>query len=566
MSDTITNDAPLQSVESNNFIETIIEADNKSGRWDSRVHTRFPPEPNGYLHIGHAKSICLNMGLARKYGGKFNLRFDDTNPTTEDTEYVDSIQADARWLGADWEDRLFFASDYFEQMYVYAEDLVNKGLAYVDDQNGEEIRENRGTVKTPGVNSPFRDRSVEENLDLLRRMRAGEFPDGAKVLRAKIDMAAPNMLLRDPLIYRIRHAHHHRTGDQWCIYPMYDWAHGTEDSLEGITHSVCTLEFEVHRPLYDWFLDKLEVYHPQQIEFARLNLTYTLMSKRKLLKLVQDGHVSGWDDPRMPTLSGLRRRGYTASAIRGFCDRIGVARRDSVVDVQLLEHCLREEMNLTARRVMAVLDPLKVVITNYPEGQVENIECQNNPENEADGTRMVPFSRELWIERDDFLEDPPRKFFRLGPGREVRLKHAYYVTCDEAVKDDDGNIVELRCTYDPDSRGGSTPDGRRVKGTLQWVSVTHGVDAEVRLYDHLFSDPNPGDAEDVTTVLNPDSLVVKTGCKLEPELGAAKPGDSFQFMRHGYFSADSEDSTPERPVFNRTVSLKDSWAKIQQKD
>ncbi len=566
MSDTIPNDAPLQSVESNNFIETIIEADNKSGRWDSRVHTRFPPEPNGYLHIGHAKSICLNMGLARKYGGKFNLRFDDTNPTTEDTEYVDSIQADARWLGADWEDRLFFASDYFEQMYVYAEDLVNKGLAYVDDQNGEEIRENRGTVKTPGVNSPFRDRSVEENLDLLRRMRAGEFPDGAKVLRAKIDMAAPNMLLRDPLIYRIRHAHHHRTGDQWCIYPMYDWAHGTEDSLEGITHSVCTLEFEVHRPLYDWFLDKLEVYHPQQIEFARLNLTYTLMSKRKLLKLVQDGHVSGWDDPRMPTLSGLRRRGYTASAIRGFCDRIGVARRDSVVDVQLLEHCLREEMNLTARRVMAVLDPLKVVITNYPEGQVENIECQNNPENEADGTRMVPFSRELWIERDDFLEDPPRKFFRLGPGREVRLKHAYYVTCDEAVKDDDGNIVELRCTYDPDSRGGSTPDGRRVKGTLQWVSVTHGVDAEVRLYDHLFSDPNPGDAEDVTTVLNPDSLVVKTGCKLEPELGAAKPGDSFQFMRHGYFSADSEDSTPERPVFNRTVSLKDSWAKIQQKD
>ena len=566
MSDTITNDAPLQSVESNNFIETIIEADNKSGRWDSRVHTRFPPEPNGYLHIGHAKSICLNMGLARKYGGKFNLRFDDTNPTTEDTEYVDSIQADARWLGADWEDRLFFASDYFEQMYVYAEDLVNKGLAYVDDQNGEEIRENRGTVKTPGVNSPFLDRSVEENLDLLRRMRAGEFPDGAKVLRAKIDMAAPNMLLRDPLIYRIRHAHHHRTGDQWCIYPMYDWAHGTEDSLEGITHSVCTLEFEVHRPLYDWFLDKLEVYHPQQIEFARLNLTYTLMSKRKLLKLVQDGHVSGWDDPRMPTLSGLRRRGYTASAIRGFCDRIGVARRDSVVDVQLLEHCLREEMNLTARRVMAVLDPLKVVITNYPEGQVENIECQNNPENEADGTRMVPFSRELWIERDDFLEDPPRKFFRLGPGREVRLKHAYYVTCDEAVKDDDGNIVELRCTYDPDSRGGSTPDGRRVKGTLQWVSVTHGVDAEVRLYDHLFSDPNPGDAEDVTTVLNPDSLVVKTGCKLEPELGAAKPGDSFQFMRHGYFSADSEDSTPERPVFNRTVSLKDSWAKIQQKD
>jgi glutaminyl-tRNA synthetase len=565
MSDTTRDDAPVEGLESSNFIETIIEEDNASGRWDGRVHTRFPPEPNGYLHIGHAKSICLNMGLARKYGGKFNLRFDDTNPTTEDTEYVDSIQADARWLGADWEDRLFFASDYFEQMYAFAEDLVNRGLAYVDDQNGDDIRTNRGTVKTPGVDSPFRDRSPEENLDLLGRMRAGEFADGAKVLRAKIDMSSPNMLLRDPLIYRIRHAHHHRTGDDWCIYPMYDWAHGLEDSLEGITHSVCTLEFEVHRPLYDWFLEKLEIYHPQQIEFARLNLTYTLMSKRKLLKLVQDGHVSGWDDPRMPTLSGLRRRGYTAASIRGFCDRIGVAKRDSVVDVQLLEHCLREEMNLSARRVMAVLDPLKVVITNYPEGQVEDVECQNNPENEADGTRMVPFTRELWIERGDFMEDPPRKFFRLGPGREVRLKHAYYVTCDEAVKDDDGNIVELRCTYDPESKGGSAPDGRRVKGTLQWVSAAHAVDAEVRLYEHLFTDPNPGDADEITDVLNAESLQVVAGAKLEPSLGEAKSGDSFQFMRHGYFCVDGVDTADDAVVFNRTVSLKDSWARMQKK-
>ncbi|HRX51937.1 MAG TPA: glutamine--tRNA ligase/YqeY domain fusion protein [Candidatus Krumholzibacteria bacterium] len=562
MADTTSNGHPA---EAGNFIEAIIEADNASGRWGGRVHTRFPPEPNGWLHIGHAKSIVLNSGLARKYGGKFNLRFDDTNPTTEDTSYVEAIQEDVRWLGADWEDRLFFASDYFERMYELAEQLVEQGDAYVDDQTDEQIKANRGTVKQAGADSPFRDRAPAENLDLLRRMRAGEFPDGAKVLRAKIDMASSNMLLRDPLIYRIRHAHHHRTGDAWCIYPMYDWAHGLEDSFEGITHSICTLEFEVHRPLYDWFLEKLGAYHPRQIEFARLELTHTLMSKRKLLKLVNEGVVSGWDDPRMPTLRGLRRRGYTASAIRAFSERVGVAKRNSVVDVQLLEHCLREEMNLTARRVMGVLDPLKVVITNYPEGRVEDIECLNNPENEADGIRLVPFSRELWIERDDFMEDPPRKFFRLGPGREVRLKHAYYITCDEAVKDADGTIVELRCTYDPESRGGSTPDGRKVRGTLHWVSAAHAAEAEVRVYDHLFKDPDPGAAEDLHEALNPDSLTVLQGCKLEPSLAQAGPGDRFQFLRHGYFCADRVDSTPERPVFNRTVSLKDSWAKMADK-
>jgi len=562
MADTHSSEHPA---EAGNFIEAIIEADIVSGKWDGRVHTRFPPEPNGWLHIGHAKSIVLNHGLAQKYGGKFNLRFDDTNPTTEDTSYVEAIQEDVRWLGADWEDRLFFASDYFERMYEAAEQLVEQGDAYVDDQTDEQIKANRGTVKQPGVDSPFRDRTPAENLDLLRRMRAGEFPDGAKVLRAKIDMASPNMLLRDPLIYRIRHAHHHRTGDAWCIYPMYDWAHGLEDSFEGITHSICTLEFEVHRPLYDWFLERLGAYHPQQIEFARLELTHTLMSKRKLLKLVNEGVVSGWDDPRMPTLRGLRRRGYTASAIRSFCERVGVAKRNSVVDVRLLEHCLREEMNLTARRVMAVLDPLKVVITNYPEGRVEDVECLNNPENAADGTRLVPFGRELWIERGDFMEDPPRKFFRLGPGREVRLKHAYYITCDEAVKDADGRITELRCTYDPESRGGSTPDGRKVRGTLHWVSAAHAVDAEVRLYDHLFEDPDPGAAEDVHDALNPASLTVLKGCKLEPSLGEAAAGESFQFLRHGYFCVDDRDSSPGRPVFNRTVSLKDSWAKIATK-
>ncbi len=549
-----------------NFIEEIVLDDNATGKWDGRVHTRFPPEPNGYLHIGHAKSILLNYGLARKFGGEFNLRFDDTNPEKEETEYVEAIQRDARWLGADWEDRLFFASDYFERMYECAEKLVQAGKAYVDDQTDEEIRTNRGTVKTPGVDSPFRDRTPEENLDLLRRMRAGEFTDGEKVLRAKIDMASPNMLLRDPLIYRIRHATHHRTGDDWCIYPMYDWAHGLEDSFEGITHSVCTLEFEVHRPLYDWFLEALDVYHPQQIEFARLNLTHTVMSKRKLLTLVRDGVVDGWDDPRMPTVSGLRRRGYTPASIADFCERIGVAKANSVVDIQLLEHCLREELNLSTRRVMGVLDPLKLVITNYPEDRVEEFECVNNPENEADGTRMVPFSRELWVERTDFMEDPPRKFFRLAPGREVRLKHAYYVTCDEAVKDADGNVVELRCTYDPESRGGSTPDGRKVRGTLHWVSAAHAVDAEVRLYDHLFAEPHPeADGRDFHEALAPDSLVALQGCKLEPGLADAEPGYTCQFMRHGYFCVDGRDSEPGAPVFNRAVSLKDSWAKMQRK-
>ncbi len=551
-----------EELKSTDFIRDIIAEDEKTGKHDGRVHTRFPPEPNGYLHIGHAKSICLNFGIAEeRENALYNLRFDDTNPTKEDQEYVDSIQEDVRWLGFDWEDRLYFASDYFEQMYDFAVQLINDGKAYVDDQSGEQIRENRGTVTTPGVDSPFRDRSVEENLDQLAKMRAGEFADGEKVLRAKIDMSHDNMLMRDPLIYRIRHAEHHRTGNDWCIYPMYDWAHGLEDSLEGITHSICTLEFEVHRPVYDWFLEQLNVFHPQQIEFARLNLTYTIMSKRKLLQLVEEGKVSGWDDPRMPTLSGMRRLGYTPSSIRTFCDKIGVAKRDSVVDLALLQHCLRDELNKSAKRVMAVLDPLKVTITNYPEGQTEDIECVNNPENEDDGTRMVPFSREIYIERTDFLEDPPRKFFRLGPGREVRLKHAYYVTCDEAVKDDDGNIVELLCSYDPESRGGQSPDGRRVKGTLQWVSVEHGVDAEIRLYDNLFSSENPEEDGSFIDNLNPESLTVLKNCKLEPSLADAKPGEPIQFMRHGYFCVDSvEDSL----VFNRTVSLKDSWARMQK--
>ncbi len=551
-----------EELKSTDFIRDIIAEDEKTGKHDGRVHTRFPPEPNGYLHIGHAKSICLNFGIAEeRENALYNLRFDDTNPTKEDQEYVDSIQEDVRWLGFDWEDRLYFASDYFEQMYDFAVQLINDGKAYVDDQSGEQIRENRGTVTTPGVDSPFRDRSVEENLDQLAKMRAGEFVDGEKVLRAKIDMSHDNMLMRDPLIYRIRHAEHHRTGNDWCIYPMYDWAHGLEDSLEGITHSICTLEFEVHRPVYDWFLEQLNVFHPQQIEFARLNLTYTIMSKRKLLQLVEEGKVSGWDDPRMPTLSGMRRLGYTPSSIRTFCDKIGVAKRDSVVDLALLQHCLRDELNKSAKRVMAVLDPLKVTITNYPEGQTEDIECVNNPENEADGTRMVPFSREIYIERTDFLEDPPRKFFRLGPGREVRLKHAYYVTCDEAIKDDDGNIVELLCSYDPESRGGQSPDGRRVKGTLQWVSVEHGVDAEIRLYDNLFSSENPEEDGSFIDNLNPESLTVLKNCKLEPSLADAKPGEPIQFMRHGYFCVDSvEDSL----VFNRTVSLKDSWARMQK--
>jgi glutaminyl-tRNA synthetase len=552
-----------------NFIRDIVDRDLETGKNDSRVLTRFPPEPNGYLHIGHAKSICLNFGLARDYGGKCNLRFDDTNPTKEEEEYVESIKRDIRWLGFDWEDREYYASDYFDQLYEWAVRLIKDGKAYVDDLTADEIREFRGTLTEPGKNSPYRERSVVENLDLFERMRQGEFPDGARVLRARIDMAAPNINMRDPVMYRILHARHNRTGDKWCIYPTYDWAHGQSDSIEGITHSVCTLEFEDHRPLYDWFLEQLGVHHPQQIEFARLELSHTIMSKRKLLKLVREHLVSGWDDPRMPTISGLRRRGYTPKAIRDFADRIGVAkRRDSVVDIALLEHCLREDLNLRARRVMAVLDPLKVTIENYPQDKVEHFEAINNPENDTDGTRLVPFSCEVYIERDDFMENPPGKFFRLAPGREVRLKHAYFITCQEVVKDEAGNISELICTYDPESRGGTTPDNRRVKGTLHWVSAAHAVEAEVRLYDHLFTKADPADApegEDFAANINPDSLTVLTGCKVEPSLAQATHEDLLQFLRHGYFSLDEKDSRATRLVFNRSVGLRDTWGKIQKK-
>ncbi|MDR1959946.1 MAG: glutamine--tRNA ligase/YqeY domain fusion protein [Planctomycetaceae bacterium] len=550
-----------------NFIEQIIEADLAAGKNEKRVHTRFPPEPNGYLHIGHAKSICLNFGTAQKYNGRFNLRFDDTNPTKEDTEYVDSIIEDVRWLGGDWEDRLFFASDYFERFYEYAVALIQKGKAYVCDLTGDEIRETRGTPASPGTESPYRNRSVEENLDLFSRMKAGEFPDGAKTLRAKIDMASPNFNLRDPVMYRILHAPHHRTGDQWCIYPMYDWAHGLEDSIEGITHSICTLEFEHHRPLYDWFLDALEIYHPQQIEFARLALNYTVMSKRKLLQLVKERYVSGWDDPRMPTICGLRRRGYTPEAIREFCRRIGVAKFNSTIDVVQLENSLRDDLNKRARRRMGVLRPLKVVIENYPEGTAEQLEAVNNPENEADGTRKIPFSRVIYIEQDDFREEAPKKYYRLTPGREVRLRYAYYITCTGFTKDADGNVTEVRCTYDPATRGGSSPDGRKVQGTIHWVSAEHAVDAEVRLYDRLFTKENPDDPQDPAdfkTCLNPASLEAVTGCKLEPSLKEAKRDEHFQFERIGYFLADI-DSTPEKPVFNRAVSLRDSWAKQEKK-
>ncbi|MBD3288581.1 glutamine--tRNA ligase/YqeY domain fusion protein [candidate division KSB1 bacterium] len=550
-----------------NFIRAIIEEDLKTGKYDGRVHTRFPPEPNGYLHIGHAKSICLNYGLARDYNGKFNLRFDDTNPIKESEEYVNSIIEDVRWLGADWENRLLFASNYFDKFYEYAVDLVKKGKAYVCDLPPEKIRETRGTLTEPGVDSPYRNRSVEENLDLLDRMRRGEFPDGSKTLRAKIDMASPNVNMRDPVMYRIVHASHHNTGDKWCIYPMYDWAHGLEDSIENITHSICTLEFEDHRPLYDWFLDELEVYHPQQIEFARLNLSYTIMSKRKLLKLVQDGYVDGWDDPRMPTISGLRRRGYTPVAIRNFCDRIGVAKRESIVDVAMLEHAIREDLNKRATRFMAVLNPLKVVITNYPEDQDELLDAINNPEDETAGTRKVPFTRVLYVERNDFREEAPKKWYRLAPGREVRLRYAYYITCQEAIKDENGEIVELRCTYDPATRGGDSPDGRKVRGTLHWVSAKHAFDAEVRLYDRLFNVPDPDGHKEkgFTEFINPDSLQILKNCKLEPSLAAAKTGDLIQFERQGYFCVDSKYSTLEHPVFNRTVTLRDSWAKIEQK-
>ncbi len=547
-----------------NFIRNIIENDLKEGKNEGKVVTRFPPEPNGFLHIGHAKSICLNFGLATENSGKCNLRFDDTNPIKEEQMYIDAIKEDVTWLGFDWGEREFYASDYFEQLFEFAVNLIKAGKAYVDDLAAEEIRAHRGTLTEPGMESPHRSRSVEENLILFYKMKAGEFKDGEKVLRAKIDMAAANLNFRDPVMYRILHAAHHRTGDAWCIYPMYDWAHGQSDSIESITHSICTLEFEDHRPLYDWFLDNLDIHHPQQIEFARLNLSYTVMSKRKLLQLVEDGHVSGWDDPRMPTLAGLRRRGFTPESLRNFCDIIGLAKRDSMVDVVMLEHCVREHLNKCANRVMAVLRPLKVVIENYPDGQVEELEAINNPEDESAGTRKVPFAKVLYIEQDDFLEDPPRKFFRLGPGREVRLRYAYFITCQSVVKDDAGNVTELRCTYDPESRGGSAPDGRKVKGTLHWVSAAHALEAEVRLYDRLFQTRNPAAEEDFRTCLNPKSLETLTGCKVEPSLKTTKPGSRLQFERLGYFCLDTKDATSEALVFNRTVPLRDSWARMEK--
>lgn len=548
-----------------NFIRELIKEDNRTNRFGGRVITRFPPEPNGYLHIGHAKAICIDFGMAQEFGGRCHLRFDDTNPTKEEQEYVDAITADVRWLGFDWGTHLYFASDYFEQLYDFAVQLIRAGKAYVDDLSSDEIRAYRGTLTEPGRNSPWRDRPVEENLDLFRRMRAGEFPDGAKVLRAKIDMASPNLNLRDPVMYRIRHATHHRTGDTWCIYPMYDWAHGQSDAIEGITHSICTLEYEDHRPLYDWFLDALGIHHPQQIEFARLNLTYTVMSKRKLLQLVEQGHVSGWDDPRLPTLAGLRRRGFPPEAIRDFCDRIGVAKSNSIVDISLLEHCVREYLNRHAPRVMAVLRPLRVVITNYPAGQVEEMEAINNPEDPSAGTRRVPFARELYIERDDFREDPPKKFFRLAPGREVRLRYAYFITCTDVVKDPaTGEIIELHCTYDPATRGGDSPDGRKVKGTIHWVAAAHALKVEVRLYDRLFIKENPDDNKDFLAQLNPNSLERVKDCYVEPGLAQAAPGSRYQFERLGYFCVDTVDSRPGQPIFNRIVSLKDSWSKIEK--
>jgi glutaminyl-tRNA synthetase len=559
----------MTATESNapsDFIRTIIQEDLNTGKYDGRVHTRFPPEPNGYLHIGHAKSICLNFGVAADFGGLCNLRFDDTNPTKEELEYVESIQEDIRWLGFDWGERLYYASDYFQQLFDYAVYLIKKGLAYVDDLTADEIRAYRGTLTEPGKESPYRNRSVEENLDLFERMRAGEFSDGSRVLRAKIDMASGNLNLRDPVMYRILHEAHHRTGDQWCIYPMYDFAHGQSDSIEKITHSLCTLEFQDHRPLYDWFVEELDIYHPQQIEFARLNLSYTVLSKRKLLRLVNEKYVRGWDDPRMPTISGLRRRGYTPEAIRDFCDRIGVAKSDSIVDMALLEHCIRQDLNQRAQRVMGILNPLRVVIDNYPEGLVEEMEAINNPEDGSMGTRKVPFSKVLYIERDDFMEEPPKKFFRLAPGREVRLRYAYFVTCVGVVKDEKtGEVTELHCTYDPATKGGDAPDGRKVKGTLHWVSAAHALPAEVRLYDRLFLNENPDDTvggADFTSNLNPNSLEVLKNCYVEPSLAGSKPGSRYQFERLGYFCVDP-DSGPDSLVFNRTVALRDSWAKIE---
>ncbi len=557
---------PETASVTSNFIREIILEDLKTNKFGGRVHTRFPPEPNGYLHIGHAKSISINFGLAQEFGGKCNLRFDDTNPSKEEVEYVESIIEDVRWLGGDWGDRLFYASDYFEQLYKWAVQLIQAGKAYVCDLSAEEVRKQRGTLTEPGRESPYRNRSIEENLSLFERMKAGEFPDGARTLRAKIDMASPNLNLRDPVMYRILHAEHHRTGDKWCIYPMYDFAHGESDSIEGITHSICTLEFEDHRPLYDWYVEQLGIYHPQQIEFDRLNLTYTLLSKRKLLQLVQQKHVNGWDDPRMPTISGLRRRGYTPEAIRSFCRRVGVSKTNGTTELGLLEYFLREDLNRRALRAMAVLRPLRVVIDNYPEGQIEQMEAINNPEDPAAGSRTVPFSKILYIEQDDFREDPPKQYFRLSPGREVRLRYGYFITCTGVVKDSSGAVVEIHCTYDPATRGGNAPDGRKVKSTIHWVSAPHAVDAEVRLYDNLFTIENPNDApegQDFTVNLNPNSLEV-VRAKLEPSLAAASPGTRYQFERLGYFYVDP-DSTPQNPVFNRTVTLRDTWAKIEKK-
>jgi glutaminyl-tRNA synthetase len=550
------------------FIRTIVAEDNRARKWDGNVITRFPPEPNGFLHIGHAKSFCLNFGIAAENeGGHCHLRFDDTNPVKEEARYVESIQKDVRWMGWDWDEHLYYASDYFDQMYDYAVRLINKGFAYVCDLDAEKMREYRGTLTDPGKDSPYRNRKLEENLDLFRRMKEGEFKDGTRVLRAKIDMSSPNLNMRDPVMYRILHAKHHRTGTKWCVYPTYDWAHGLEDSIEGVTHSICTLEFENHRPLYNWYLDQLEVHHPQQIEFARLELTYTVMSKRKLLQLVEEKHVDGWDDPRLPTISGMRRRGYSPESIREFCRRIGVNKFNSTIDIALLEHCAREDLNKTSNRVMAVLRPLKVVIDNYPEEEEEWMDAINNPEDQEAGTRKVPFSKVFYIEQDDFMEDPPKKFFRLAPGREVRLRYAYFVTCTDVVKDDNGQIVELHCSYDPATRGGNSPDGRKVKSTIHWVSAAHALSAEVRLYDHLFTKEQPedtADGEDFKSNLNPQSLKTLSDCMIEPCLKDSRPLDRFQFERLGYFCVD-EETTKEKIVFNRTVTLRDTWAKIQKK-
>ena len=551
----------MADTEPANFIEDFVEEHNLDGRFGGEVITRFPPEPNGYLHIGHAKSMCLNFGLADKYGGRCHMRFDDTNPAKEEEEYVESILQDVRWLGWDWGEHLYFASDHFDKLHDFAVDLIKKGKAYVDDLDQEQIRKYRGTLTEPGVESPFRDRSVDDNLSLFRGMKEGEFEEGTKVLRAKIDMASGNINMRDPVLYRILKTPHHRTGEEWVIYPMYDFAHGQSDSVEGVTHSICTMEYEDHRPLYDWFLDSLDVYHPQQIEFARLNLSNTVLSKRKLVQLVREGRVGGWDDPRMPTLAGLRRRGYTPESIRSFCEQVGVAKRQNVIDIAMLEHAVRDDLNRRAPRVLAVLRPLKVVIENYPEGQVEHLDAINNPEDPDAGTRTVPFSRELYVERDDFMEDPPRKFFRLGPGREVRLRYGYFITCTDVIKDETGEVVELRCTYDPETRGGQAPDGRRVRGTIHWVSAEHAVDAEVRLYDHLFTSERPDDDDDFMTTLNPESLEVVPNAKVEPSLADAVPGEKYQFERTGYFAVDP-DSQPGALVFNRTVTLRDSWKKV----